>query len=396
MSDSLISPQALKQRVLKIWQRGDLHRAWLQQTNGFPLEIPLKKIAAKTLLNDFSLIQEAIYDLRQAAKKDHFLISDKIIQHRHIGAQKIPALITFKTESRLLNYLAKQKDFATFQTLAQQSLHQEPTLLAWLIRSPFKMMKFAKVWHLLLKVCAYFKQHPQPDCYLRQLDIQGVDSKFIEHHKAILNELLSEILTPSTYQANIKGLSQHGFERKYGLRYDLPLVRFRILDPSLAIHGLSDLTLPTNEFKRLQIAVETVFICENKISGLAFPDYPKALVIFGLGYSVDLLADVPCLQNRTLYYWGDIDTHGFAILSRLRHYYPHANALLMDRETLERFLALTVKEPSETAEQKPLTHLTPDENQLYQQLQQSFVRLEQERLSYAYLKNSLLGLNLER
>ncbi|NOR71388.1 MAG: hypothetical protein GQ532_17115, partial [Methylomarinum sp.] len=43
-------------------------------------------------------------------------------------------------------------------------------------------------------------------------------------------------------------------------------------------------------------------------------------------------------------YWGDLDTHGFAILSRLRHYYPQVKSILMDEKTLEQFAHLSVYE----------------------------------------------------
>ncbi|NOR71215.1 MAG: hypothetical protein GQ532_16210, partial [Methylomarinum sp.] len=53
---------------------------------------------------------------------------------------------------------------------------------------------------------------------------------------------------------------------------------------------------------------------------------------FGLGYAVNLLAEAQCLQDRALFYWGDLDTHGFAILLRLRHYYLQVKSMLMDEK----------------------------------------------------------------
>ncbi|MCK5666880.1 MAG: hypothetical protein KAI17_25510, partial [Thiotrichaceae bacterium] len=333
MPSLFITPKSLKQRALKIWQRGDIHRAWLQKSICFPLEIPLKSISAKALLSDFSEVQDAIYALRQDSKKHGYLISDKAISHRQLGEQNIPSVIIFKTEANFLNYLAKTAEFIQFKANTEQSLQQDALLLDWLIRYPFKVIQYAEVWPRLLKVCCYFERHPQPDCYIRQLDIEGVDSKFIEQHKSILSELLTQTLAESSYKADISGLKNNGFERRYGLRYDQPLIRLRILDAKLAIHGLSDLTLTVSEFKQLNVAVKTVFIVENKVNGLAFPNYPEAIVIFGLGYAVNLLVGATCLQNKTLYYWGDLDTHGFAILSRLRHCYPQVKSILMDRET---------------------------------------------------------------
>ena len=385
----LITPKDLKQRAVKIWQRGDIHRAWLQKTSIFPLEIPLKNISAKHLLAHFSELQASIYDLRKDSKKHSYFISGKEMVHRQLGSQKIPATIVFETETVFLSFITKITEFNQFKKLTEHIMQHDGLFQEWVVHYPAKVMKYADVWPGLLNVCAYFKHNKKPDCYIRQLDIKGVDSKFIEQHKGILNELLPQVLTETSYQKEIVGLTNHGFERRYGLRYDQPLIRLRILDKGLAIHGLTDLTLTVEAFKTLNLASNTVFIAENKINGLAFPDYSQAIVIFGLGYAVNLLADAVCLKNSTIYYWGDIDTHGFAILSRLRHYYPRAKSLLMEQKTLEQFMLLSVHETLEKSEQKALSHLTDVENKLYQQLQNSLVRLEQERISFSCLQQVL-------
>lgn len=73
---------------------------------------------------------------------------------------------------------------------------------------------------------------------------------------------------------------------------------------------------------------------ENEITYLAFPLPGDAIVIFGGGYAVDALGPLGWLTDLDLTYWGDIDTHGFAILNRLRHRFGHARSMLMDRATL--------------------------------------------------------------
>ena len=388
MTNLLTSPKNLKQRALKIWQRGDIHRAWLQKQACFPLEIPLKSIAAKNLLSHYSELQDAIYTLRQDSQKHRYLISDKAVTHRQLGEQKIPAIIRFPTETIFLSYIAKAAEFTQFQALTQQSLAQDGLLLDWLIRYPFKVMQYAAVWPQLLKVCAYFEAHPQPDCYIRQLDVKGVDSKFIEQHKSILSELLTQTLAEPSYHIDITGLKNNGFERRYGLRYDQPLIRLRLLDKALAIQGLTDLTLTLREFKQLNIAAKTVFIVENKVTMLAFPEHQQAIVIFGLGYAVNLLAGASCLQNRDLYYWGDLDADGMAILARLRQYYPLVKSMLMDEETLTRFNDLVVDDPTKSPE-KELPLLSDTETRLYHKLQSESLRLEQERISFSYLQRYL-------
>ena len=60
------------------------------------------------------------------------------------------------------------------------------------------------------------------------------------------------------------------------------------------------------------------------------------MVIFGGGYAVGLLESLAWLADLDVVYWGDIDTHGFAILDRLRRHFPRLRSVLMDRATLRR------------------------------------------------------------
>lgn len=45
---------------------------------------------------------------------------------------------------------------------------------------------------------------------------------------------------------------------------------------------------------------------------------------------VNVLRDAGWLADCTLWYWGDLDTQGFAILSQLRGYWPQTRSFLMD------------------------------------------------------------------
>jgi hypothetical protein len=40
------------------------------------------------------------------------------------------------------------------------------------------------------------------------------------------------------------------------------------------------------------------------------------------------------VQEVDVHYWGDLDTHGFAILHSLRAWLPQTQSFLMDRQTL--------------------------------------------------------------
>jgi hypothetical protein len=115
------------------------------------------------------------------------------------------------------------------------------------------------------------------------------------------------------------------------------------------------------------------------------------MVIFGAGYGWDALARSHWLKNCSIHYWGDIDTHGFGILDQLRGYFPQANSLLMDRATLMAHQPLWGREDTPT--QRELRRLHPDEASLYDDLRLDRIapalRLEQERIGYAWLQAAL-------
>ncbi|GAB3994030.1 hypothetical protein GCM10029992_07310 [Glycomyces albus] len=151
------------------------------------------------------------------------------------------------------------------------------------------------------------------------------------------------------------------------------------------------MTVRGDEF-RLPEDIETVFIVENEITFLAFPDHARAAVLLGSGYAVAGATRPAALADRRVYYWGDIDTHGFAILDRLRARLPQAESILMDEETLTAHEPHWAREPSQTKAE--LRRLTPGEAKLYSDLLDGrwrpSVRLEQERVRFSRL-TAVLG-----
>jgi len=174
-------------------------------------------------------------------------------------------------------------------------------------------------------------------------------------------------------------------------------IRFRVLDASLKLlpgPPLPDLALDAGSFARLEMAVRRVFITENETNFLAFPPAAGALVIFGAGYGWDALAKAGWLARCAMYYWGDIDTHGFAILNQLRGHFAHAASFLMDRSTLMDHADLWGEEPDQVVHD--LSRLTAAEKALYDDLRDNRIRrglrLEQERVGFRWVQSALAGL----
>jgi hypothetical protein len=204
------------------------------------------------------------------------------------------------------------------------------------------------------------------------------------------------------------GASQ--FCQRYGFK-DKPLrIRFRLLDASVArlANGLlpadaeHDITLTQADFARLALPVSRVFFTENEVNFLAFPPLADSLVIFGGGYGFDALAGAHWLHCCRLYYWGDIDTHGFAILDQLRAQLPQVQSVLMDRATLLAHPSQWVDEAQPVLRDLPRLDVT--EAALFDDLRhqrlshphgKTAIRLEQERLGFEWVKAALVATQSE-
>jgi hypothetical protein len=304
----------------------------------------------------------------------------------------VPAAIWVDTLDDALAIVGKTREARRFARLVETTRQRQPALLEWLARNPLKALALADDWDRLLDVVDWIRQHPRPGIYLRQIDIPGVHSKFIEAYRGVLLQWLDLLLPPEAINRSACGVS--GFTSRYGFRVKPQRIRLRALDPSHAlIPGATDadITLDAESFASLSPAVSRVFITENEINYLAFPSVPDSLLIFGAGYGFDVLAQAAWLMRCQVFYWGDIDTHGFAILDQLRASLPHAHSLLMDRGTLLAFESQWGGEEKQTL--RDLSRLNEEECALYDDLRDNRLgknlRLEQERIGFGWVEKAL-------
>ncbi len=375
-----------------MWERGKILAAGITGEMLFPLNLSMRRPEAQAIGHSFEAVRRWIRELEEnsrSCKGFGYEIEWADINHRQLGRNRIPSRITVPTESDALRLIDMEREGRRFRTLAQVTTEKCPALAQWLSRRPLVVLEHAQDWPRILDVLAWFRGHPRSNLYLRQVDIPGVDTKFVEGRKALFSELLDIVLERN--DGPLAEAVTQTFEPRYGLRTKPPVIRFRVLDSRIAIASLSDLTIPASDFAALNIAARHIFITENEINGLAFPDFAEAIVVFGLGYGVELLHAASWMSGRHIYYWGDIDTHGFAMLDRLRGGFPNARSLLMNRETLMAHRSLWGREdvPCRAA----LSRLEQDERMLFDDLVSDRlgenVRLEQERVSYAFLERGL-------
>ncbi len=389
------TPDDIKRRLRRSWDKGKILGAWARDEKLYPLRLALRRPTSADLSSEFDAASRWMKDLDNSSHSVRGFGYELIwteVNHRVLGRNRVPAGVVVPSEDDHLRLIGKRHDAERFRKLCVHTRQAFPELGDWLARKPLIALEHADEWPEVLAVVQWFRDHPNSGLFLRQLEIENIDSKFIERHRGLLAQLLEILLPPGA--ATTRGGGIRAFERRYGLLSKPALVRFRVLDDALRISGLSDLTVPVAEFADLDLRVTRVFVTENEVNGLAFPSVANSIVIFGLGYGLDVLSAVPCLKRAQIHYWGDIDTHGLAMLDRLRAEFPHTRSLLMGRNTLLAHRHLWVRE--EKPHRGHLTRLDADEEDLFEALQANRfgdrVRLEQERISYTLLKEVLTSM----
>jgi hypothetical protein len=423
----VISPEDIRNRARKLWATGQPLRAALSAhapesvascgveavspvhpaaeiENGvqpstesfFPHPIPFRKPTAQEWLDHFAELREAVatlYSESKAIRGSGYSVEYREVAHQKLGRLRVPERITFESVDDVAACAGEADALHRFRDLIQRLQVHEPRMLSWLSARPLAALAAEMVLPQLIGIAKHFRVNPRPNRYPRELGIAGVDSKFIENNRVVVAEWLDRLLPIEAIDTTIRGFVDHGFERRYGLRFEEPSVRFRWLDHSRAPAGLTDTSVPLSQLSSYAPACDHVIITENKTNFLTLPPSRNSLAIFGGGYGVELLGSIHWLANQPLHYWGDLDTHGFAIVSRLRLLFPHVRSFLMDRDTLMSHRELWTEELSATRVLHDLPALDLEEQALYDDLRHDRfgdrVRLEQERVSYQLVEQAI-------
>lgn len=385
-------PIDLRAQVQKLWDRGELLTSLVTGESLFPKRLALKGPTSAEMADRFDEARAWISEIRVMP---HCRVEIREFKHRVFGANAVPQEAWIDTVEDALALIGKQREVTRFTALLNMTRKHRPQLLDWLAKRPLRALELYDEWKRLLEIVAWLQAHPHPGVYLRQVDIPGVHSKFIEAHRGVLVELLDTVLSPEVIDPTASGVS--AFAKRYGFRDKPARIRFRILDPERALLPgdlIQDITLDAASFAGLNCNTSRIFITENEINFLAFPQIKDSLVIFGAGYGFEMLRKAKWLSRCHVHYWGDIDTHGFAILDQLRSQFGHVESFLMDRNTLLTFETVWGEEEKQTL--RDLPRLSPEERGLYDDLRDNRIRknlrLEQERIGFGWVESRLSAL----
>ena len=379
-------PADIRAALRRKWDSGALLARFAARLDWEPLSIPIRGPTAAQIGESLAEVRQWAAEWAEAGRGP-LRMEYRQVGGRHFGTNSIPcrawldsyedtwALLRVGSEVRCLTGLL---DAASGTSLAP-----------WATRHPMRALRLASDWGRLLATVAWIEQRQTHGMYLRQVDVPGVDTKFIERHKGVLSEFLDAQLDPArVHHAAPDFAGRYGFLRKPGY------VRFRVAG---GFRGFSELSVRADEFTAAPDGITRAYVIENEITYLAFSLPVSAMAILGSGYAVPVLQPLGRLTSLDVVYWGDIDTHGFAILDRLRHHLPRVRSILMDRATLLGHRDQWVTEPSQTT--AVLGRLDQDESALYAALISDAyapsIRLEQERISFSAVEKAIASCRQE-
>lgn len=369
------------------WDAGQYLKAYACGDDWEPVVLPVRGPSSEELLHRFEEVRQWAAAFEGGADRSLQILYRKV-GGRHVGANRIPARVQVDDFASLCSLLGTAKQVAVLDRLMDMTRSAMPSLAAWAAHHPLVLLEHRDAWSRILATVGWIAGRDTRGTYIRQIDLEGVDTKFVERHQKLFSELLPLVLAPERVN-----LSEVEFARRFGFLSKPVYTRLRFLDPRLSPFppAITEVSLRTDELADLKIAPTRLVVVENEVTYLALPATPEVIAVFGGGFASTRLADLPWLSECEVVYWGDIDTYGFEILSRLRGHLPQVRSVLMDRDTLLSHRQHWSTETSPT--RRPLDHLTDAEESLYQDLVSDVygigVRLEQERVRFSLVQRVL-------
>ena len=383
----MINPEKIKQIATRKYP--EFLQSIIANQDFLPLNLPIGKVP-----KDYIQLRNEVNKLINKSKEKlgyGYTIELQIKNTHNYGHQSLPNKITINTKEDYLQFINKQAEFTKFKTNLELIRSSFPELETWILTNPQKIIKHAEQWQYLLKVSRYFKQNYYPNLYIRELPIE-IHTKFIEDNKQIISSLLEAVFPIEAIQP-VDKQKKHIFEQKFSLKYEEPLIRFRILDRQLQEQyrlPFSDLSVPLSEFAQINFKNHYCFITENKLNFLTLPNLNNSFAIWGSGYKIQSLTSVAWLNSCSIVYWGDMDADGFKILHQLRSYFPRTISVMMDENTFKAFEKFAVD--IERSEPEKLANLTEEEYKLYSYVSHEGKRLEQEHISHDFAVKYLMSI----
>ncbi|MEP6854542.1 MAG: Wadjet anti-phage system protein JetD domain-containing protein [Pedococcus sp.] len=392
------TPEDIAARVRRRWDDGSLLAAYALAGPCPVVEVLVRGPAAREIGADLAAVQAWHRRLVKSSRDGAgYQLTMREVGGRAIGRNTLPSrarVTTFDQAWRLLGVKAQVEAFDDVLTRTRAVL---PELVDWVSRNPLRALAVTDEWPRILAAVTWLRDRGGQGLYVRQIEAEGVDTKFVARHRGTIAALLDVVVPAERVAA--KYSRGDGFAERYGFAAPPRLLRMRIDEGFGGMPAeVTEVAMLPSEVARMRVSVGRVVVVENEVTYLAMPVPVEGVVVWGAGYAAGGLGRLPWVRDaEQVLYCGDLDTHGFAILSVMRGQVPQTQSLLMDEATLLAHRERWGREPSPTRGR--LENLSEVEQALYQDLVEDVhapsLRLEQERLDWRWVEGVLAAAGIE-
>lgn len=373
------TPDDIAAKVRRRWDNGSLLRAYAAKSPFEIIDVPLRGPKSSEIGDDLDAVRNWVGLLDGGRRDDlRYSLRWRTIGGRHIGRNELPDRAVVSSFDQAWALLGVHEPVRRFDTVLAL-VDRHPSIRRWATDQPHRALELHVEVPRLVAAFEWLDAHRNSGLYLREISAPGVDTKFAERHRGVLAAILD--VAPTS----------NGFLSALGLRSKPEFVRFRPATTLGLPAPATELAMRAPELAQLSIRPRSAIVIENEITYLSVDIPSDGVVIWGKGFEVDRAGRLPWLVGVDVTYWGDIDTHGFAILNRLRAWLPQTQSVLMDRATL-----MTHRDrwgDDDRPSKATLARLTPEELDLYTDLVTDSlgerVRLEQERIDWRWVQDRL-------
>lgn len=368
-----MTPEEFVERVrrrvdanLRDWAIGDFNTA--------VLELPLRPPSEREAIADLDGMSLWVRSWRDAADRLPFAVTWTQRAWARVGVQSVPSRASIQGADALANLVGEDDRLRRWTGRVALLREQLGEAIEGPLRSHLREIGDLdeQDFERLTSTVNWLIQYPDSQLRPRELPVRGMDTKWLERHRASVESLTLAVTGRSSL----------------GLNERTEIGRIRLLEPGHTVGGLRDIAAPIEDLAALALAPQTVLVIENLQTFLSLPPMLGVVAAYGQGNAVVSLARIQWLRDARTLYWGDLDSHGFRILHQARAAGLSAHSVLMDTETLYEHQDLWVTEP------KPFTGtpalLTEAEASALEELRAlAHIRLEQERIPWAYALRAL-------
>lgn len=307
--------------------------------------------------------------------------------------------IVFDTAEDLFRFIAKYDEATFLLTVADNAaktlsglkipLVSQKPWVQWLKANKTVIMnnRSGDFWKGVLDLAAYLAANPDSGLFPRELPV-SVDTKFLESNCMLVMSLVNS-LRPDIPILSDKSLT---WPHRLGLRTKEDMIHLRLpVHADLMVQNtmcsrMNLIIIPKEAFISFSYpSVRRVFIIENETLFLTFPLSDGELAIYKGGFAITALAGAQWLSFCDLFYFSDIDEHGFAMLDIMREMYPGTKNFCMDEQTYKHFSEYRVQGKAFTGDYE---RLTDSEIATLKRIKADigYGRLEQEHIDLGYIE----------